>query len=109
MSGRREEIRQQGGGGDNGGQGGGGGNGGQGGGDTSVPGGQTKVNYYADDDKDGHGFGDPQAYVPGTEPYGWVTQGDDNCPHVYNLDQADTDGDGQGDACEPEDTTTWVE
>jgi len=24
----------------------------------------------------------------------------DNCPDVYNPDQADSDGDGEGDACE---------
>jgi hypothetical protein len=97
--------QQQDGGGGNGGQDGSGGNGGQGGGDTSVSGGQTKVNYYEDgeDDYDGYGFGDPQAYVPGTEPYGWVTQGGDNCRYAYNPNQADADGDRIGDACDDSD------
>jgi parallel beta-helix repeat protein len=30
-----------------------------------------------------------------------VEDGVDNCPKVYNPDQADSDGDGVGDACEP--------
>jgi hypothetical protein len=31
-----------------------------------------------------------------------VEDGDDNCPAVSNVDQLDTDGDGTGDACEPD-------
>lgn len=30
-----------------------------------------------------------------------VVDGSDNCPDVFNPDQADTDGNGVGDACEP--------
>jgi hypothetical protein len=49
-------------------------------------------------------------YGWGTGPtYGWGTDADkdglkkyeDNCPNVYNPNQADSDGDGTGDACEP--------
>jgi LysM repeat protein len=32
----------------------------------------------------------------------------DNCPSVYNPDQADSDHDGQGDACTPPFSLTWV-
>jgi Zn-dependent metalloprotease len=30
----------------------------------------------------------------------YIPDGRDNCPHVANLGQVDTDGDGQGDACD---------
>lgn len=32
----------------------------------------------------------------------------DNCKFVRNADQADTDGDGKGDACDPPDPDPWV-
>ncbi len=41
--------------------------------------------YALADDTDGDGRLDP----------------DDNCPYTYNPDQADSDGDGVGDVCDP--------
>ena len=62
---------------------------------------EPTVTYYDDTaDYDQYGFGDPQAYVPGTQPDDWVRQGGDNCPYDYNPDQADTDYDGEGDVCD---------
>ena len=37
-----------------------------------------------------------------------VPDADDNCPDVANADQADTDGDGAGDACDPDDDDDTV-
>jgi hypothetical protein len=37
-----------------------------------------------------------------------IAASSDNCPAVYNPDQADSDGDGIGDACEPTTTTTTL-
>jgi hypothetical protein len=34
---------------------------------------------------------------PDPDDDGWTV---DNCPHYYNPDQANCDGDGQGDACD---------
>ena len=48
-------------------------------------------------DSDGDKFCDVNA--PSTGPSACVET--DNCPIVFNPDQQDTDGDGEGDACEP--------
>jgi hypothetical protein len=38
--------------------------------------------------------------VPGRDVWPFLNQDRDNCPYIYNPDQADTDGDGWGDACD---------
>ena len=54
--------------------------------------------YFAD--RDGDGFGDPgEALLSCAPPQNYVRNNTDNCPHTFNPDQADTDGDGVGDAC----------
>lgn len=55
----------------------------------------TSVFQGNDDDGDG---------IPERQPWSGATFTLDNCPDVFNPDQADSDGDGAGDACdEPED------
>jgi hypothetical protein len=55
--------------------------------------------WYAD--ADGDGFGDPSDMLTAcAQPEGYVANGDDNCPDLYNPDQADSNGNGIGDACE---------
>jgi hypothetical protein len=56
--------------------------------------------YYLDADGDGIGTGDSVHYFAGEEPEGYVNEGGDNCADVSNSDQADSDGDGIGDACD---------
>ncbi|MGB3799925.1 MAG: thrombospondin type 3 repeat-containing protein, partial [Lewinella sp.] len=67
--------------------------------------------YYADLDSDG--FGDPNNSITAcTAPEGYVIDGSDNCPDVYNPDQMDTDGDGVGNTCDPSvvgKTDFWLE
>ncbi|NOZ07602.1 MAG: T9SS type A sorting domain-containing protein [FCB group bacterium] len=55
--------------------------------------------YFDDPDGDDWGSGAGVFYCPWDAPAGWVENGEDNCPEVYNPDQADTDGNGVGDAC----------
>lgn len=60
--------------------------------------------FYESGDTDGDGIlddGDGSG-IPGDNPCaaGEYQDCDDNCPDIHNPDQADTDGDGTGDACE---------
>ena len=58
-----------------------------------------KRSFYRD--ADGDGFGDQWDYVfDCSAPEGYVANGSDNCPEVYNPDQKDTDNDGIGDVCD---------
>ncbi len=56
--------------------------------------------YWIDVDEDGWGAGEPEFFCPDEILPGYVDNGDDNCPDIYNPDQADSDGDGIGDACD---------
>lgn len=67
---------------------------------------------YADPDADG--YGTPNDYIvvddsvePSAGYIHWVSGHDnDNCPNVYNPDQADTNANGIGDACDSNTNTT---
>ena len=68
---------------------------------------QTAIIYYADIDRDG--FGDPrQSILSCVPPPGYVTDNSDNCPTVNSASLADADGDGIGDACDPDDDNDGV-
>lgn len=55
--------------------------------------------WYAD--VDGDGFGDMNMdSVSCGQPVGYVVNGDDNCPDIFNPDQLDTDENGIGDICD---------
>ena len=68
---------------------------------------QQLTTYYAD--RDGDGYGDPAEAVQACErPEGFVTNGRDNCPSVSTRDLTDTDSDGLGDSCDPDDDNDGV-
>ncbi|PPK87536.1 putative secreted protein (Por secretion system target) [Neolewinella xylanilytica] len=69
--------------------------------DTANPS-QELQTFYAD--ADGDGYGDPGAPLQAcSAPAGYVANADDNCPSVNSSDLTDTDGDGLGDICDPDD------
>lgn len=60
-----------------------------------------KEDFYTDADGDGVGEAtEPTALCSGLEYSGYTQVTGDNCPAVANADQADTDEDGRGDACD---------
>lgn len=61
----------------------------------------TLYTYYVDSDRDGFGVpANPLTSTSPTPPTGYAANPNDNCPNVYNPDQADADLDGIGNACE---------
>ena len=69
---------------------------------------QSQNTYYADFDADG--YGDPQNTILGcTPPEGYVENQADNCPDVPSASLTDTDSDGFGNVCDPDDDNDGVE
>ncbi len=67
----------------------------------------TATTYYADLDRDG--YGDPASVIRSCVlPPGYVENRLDNCPTVNSSALDDADGDGVGDACDPDDDNDGV-
>ncbi|THH39290.1 PKD domain-containing protein [Neolewinella litorea] len=63
---------------------------------------QVLPTFYAD--RDGDGYGDPAESIQAcAAPAGYVDNKLDNCPTIRSADLTDTDGDGIGNACDPDD------
>ena len=68
---------------------------------------QVLPTFYAD--RDGDGYGDPNESVQACEqPIGFVSNSSDNCPTIKTPDLTDTDSDGLGDSCDPDDDNDGV-
>jgi len=59
-----------------------------------------ETKWYRDLDRDGLGAASEGTRTSCTQPAGYLRDGSDNCGRIANRDQADSNGDGVGDACE---------
>ncbi|CAH0999303.1 hypothetical protein LEM8419_00601 [Neolewinella maritima] len=68
---------------------------------------QVIPTFYAD--RDGDGLGNPAESVQAcVQPAGFVSNQRDNCPTLNSSDLTDTDEDGLGDACDPDDDNDGI-
>ncbi len=73
---------------------------------------QEEKAYYLDSDDDGYGTGNSELLCYNSAPSNYSDKGADNCPDISNTDQADSDSDGIGNACDEveydfEDSLYW--